>query len=217
MQGGPNKVGVNVNNFESYISSLVTGDFAKRGAVWMKATPVGLAQPDPASVNDLGWPTEPAVSQVTTPGWQRQATSVIGSAPPLVLRYKRGTLPPFGTPGTVTDVVLVGDLSTPPPGDVVLVPPISIDQSTGIVTKRYYTDHAGPLSIFVRQVNSIDTLVDMDIELWADATHQSAQTANPEEAFFSKYVERLQELQPGFLRTMPWSNNRGASESVLVG
>jgi hypothetical protein len=210
--GGSKPVGVNVNFFEPYVSALVTGDFAKRHNEWMKATGAGIALPDLAATNALGWPTEPATSQITTAGWQRQVTSDITTSTPLVLRFNRGTNPPIGSTATVTDVVLKGDAST---GDVVLVTPSSIQGN--VVTKRYRTDHEGPSSLWVKSVNSIDGAnVDMDIQLWVDAAHQTAQVANSEKVFFGQYLSRLQELQPGHVRTGPnWSQNNFASGTVL--
>lgn len=119
------------------------------------------------------------------------------------------------TPGVgliPTEIILIGD---------------GIQQSGATVVNgtrrtKYYTMQdgvtllpEGALTIFVKIVNfqqvAAGTL-NMDISVWTDQDHMDAYTVDNKEVFFDRYVARLQELNPGFIRTgTTWTNTSTAS------
>jgi hypothetical protein len=216
-------VGVNANMFQSPVSAIVSGDLMKRGGDWIKSTGLGVAIPPPnaAPTNSKGWPLERSISTVFVDDYQIPERLNTSQNDRIVLSYNRGSTQ---RQQTFSKVSLIGTA-----GSGLSLVLTSLPDSNGVITKHYKLDPplapVANLQVFVEAVNDWDAggdgmngeSLDLQIQVWVDLPHKTAFQANPEEVFFSQYLTRLAELQPGYIRTGPdWSRNNGASDTRLL-
>jgi hypothetical protein len=206
-------VGVNTNFFNFSVSAIVPGDLAKRGQDWILADASGTPSGGPATLQN-GWPTQRSISRIIHRDYQRPFLNGVDPDDRLILSYDAQAAVPSGQVGVVpTDIVLIGDG----------IQQDGLTAVNGTRRTKYYRMEENPLTglpqgfvtIFVKYASlprvAAGTL-DMDISVWVDQDHLDAYTANNEEVFFGQYVQRLQELNPGFIRTgTTWTNTSTAS------
>jgi hypothetical protein len=194
--------------------SIVTADLSQRGDPWILANPDGspVLPITMAPLNDDGWPMQPALSQIFMSGYERP-TRLTGplnnQTDRLILEYSIGT-GTWNVDGN--EVFVVGRNDPSVVNTLVQILPPAVNK----VRRFYKEDFEGELFIFVKRLSAVDNqdqnpannAVNLKLRLWTDKAHEDAYLADPKELFFGQYLARLQELNPGFIRTGPnWSRN----------